>query len=447
MLPAEAIERKRDGEELSAGELRAFLDAYLEGEVEEYQMSAFLMAVYFRGLSSPELSALTRAIVESGRTLDFRGGEPPAVDKHSTGGVGDTVSLVLAPLVAEAGLRMPMMSGRGLGHTGGTLDKLEAIPGFRTDLGLEEFGRVVEEVGCAMIGQTEEIAPLDGRLYALRDVTATVQSVPLIASSIVSKKVAEGVEALVLDVKCGSGAFMRTEEEALELGRTLVGLAGELGLPSSALVTGMEAPLGRAVGNALEVREAVDVLRGGGPDDLREVTVALGAELLTTAGDRPSGEAGATLERILDRGSAAERFARLIEAQGGDPRVVDDPDRLPSAPVVRPYEAPCGGWVGTMDAREVGRAAVELGGGRSRVGERIDPAVGLEVLARPGDRVEAGQPLLRIHAAAAEDARRAVGRLERAVRVGETRPEGEAVAWEAERVRWRIDAGGAERRA
>jgi pyrimidine-nucleoside phosphorylase len=445
MLPAEIIERKRDGGELTPGEIRAFTDGYRAGEVEDYQMSAFLMAVLFRGLSRRELSALTGAIVDSGKRLDFSGGAVPAVDKHSTGGVGDKVSLVLAPLVAEAGLRVPMMSGRGLGHTGGTLDKLEAIPGFRTGLELDEFRRVLDEVGCAMIGQTDEIAPLDGRLYGLRDVTGTVPSVPLIASSIVSKKVAEGVEALVLDVKCGSGAFMREEGDALELARTLVELSGEQGLPATALVTGMEAPLGRAVGNALEVAEAVACLRGGGPGDLRRVTLALSSELLARSGGEDRDGARRRLAGILDRGRAAERFARMVEAQGGDPGIVDEPGRLPAAEVVTTFPAPRSGFLARIDARAVGLAAVELGAGRRRMGEEVDPAVGLVVERRPGQPVEDGEPLLTVHAADEATASAARRRLEEAVRVVPEPPENVATAWEAARVRWRVTPEGEER--
>jgi len=448
MLAAEVIERKRDGATLGDDELADFLRGYLDGAVADYQMSAFLMAVFFRGLSGGELSVLTRAIVDSGRRLDFRvPGAPPAVDKHSTGGVGDTVSLVLSPLLAEAGVRVPMMSGRGLGHTGGTLDKLAAIPGFRTGVDLEEFGSIVEEVGCAMIGQTPEIAPLDGRLYGLRDVTGTVPSIPLIASSIVSKKVAEGIEALVLDVKCGGGAFMREEERALELARTLVGLAEAQGLRATALVTGMEAPLGRAVGNALEVREAADCVRGEGPADLEAVTLALSAEVLASAGVEEDREAAVRrLRALLSDGSAARRLERLIERQGGDPRVVQDPDLLPAAPVVEPWTAPATGHVHAVAAREIGLAAVELGAGRKKVGDPIDPAVGFEVLVRPGDRVQEGDVLARIHAASEEDAERAAGRLARAVRIEPEPPaeDAEPLRWERRRVRWRVTSEGTE---
>ena len=445
MFVSELIERKRDGSELSPEELDGLLADYLAGEVADYQMSAFLMAVFFRGLTDRELSGLTRAIIQSGMRLDFRDGGPPAVDKHSTGGVGDKVSLVLAPLLAEAGLRVPMISGRGLGHTGGTLDKLESIPGFRTRLDLDEFRAVLAEVGCAMIGQTEQIAPLDGRLYALRDVTGTVPSIPLIASSIVSKKVAEGIEGLVLDVKCGSGAFMREEEPALALARALVRLAAEQGLPATALVTGMDAPLGRTVGHALEVREAIECLAGGGPEDLAEVTLALGAELLVAVGEvGDRAEAAARLDALRD-GRAAERFARLIERQGGDPRVVEDPDRLPAAPIREAVEATEAGTVAGIETREIGLTVAELGGGRRRVEDEIDPAVGLEMRIRPGDTVAVGEPLALLHARTAEDAARAASRIRAAVRiepVGEGRPH--AFPDAGSRLRYRVDATGVE---
>jgi pyrimidine-nucleoside phosphorylase len=425
MLVAELIERKRDGEELSAAELEEFLTGYMGGDVAEYQMAAFLMAVFFRGLSVRELAALTRAIIASGARLDFDDGGPPAVDKHSTGGVGDKVSLILAPLVAEAGLRVPMMSGRGLGHTGGTLDKLESIPGFETRIDLEEFRAVLADVGCAMIGQTPEIAPLDGRLYALRDVSGTVQSIPLIASSIVSKKVAEGISALVLDVKCGRGAFMQSREDAEALARIMVELAAAEGLSATALLTAMDEPLGEAVGHALEVREALDCLAGGGPADLREVTLALSAELLVGGGVADTtADARRVLEDILDSGGAAERFARLVERQGGDPSIVEHPSSLPSAPVQVVYEAPSTGWVSRVDARRIGLAALELGAGRTRVEDTVDLAVGFTIETREGAWVESGEPLVTIHARDEEGARHAVGRLEEAVRIGEAAPEG-----------------------
>lgn len=442
MLISELIERKRDGGELSAEELGFLLAGYLNGEMADYQMSALLMAIFFRGLTERELSTLTRAIIDSGSRLDFRDGGAPAVDKHSTGGVGDKVSLVLAPLLAEAGLRVPMMSGRGLGHTGGTLDKLESIDGFRTALNLREFREVLDEVGCAMIGQTGEIAPLDGRLYALRDVTGTVQSIPLIASSIISKKVAEGIEALVLDVKCGAGAFMAEEERALELASTLVALAETEGLRATALVTGMDEPLGRAVGNALEVREAIECLTGGGPADLREVTVALSAELLRSAD--PDADAAATrsrLEGILDRGSGAERLARLIRRQGGDPSVVERPDALPRARVQESFPAARAGRVAEVNARRIGLAAVELGAGRRRLGEAIDPAVGFEVLCSVGQPVERGETLAVIHAESKASAAAAAARLSGAIRIDEEAGSPPPL------IRYRVTREGAERLA
>ncbi|MEE9577264.1 MAG: thymidine phosphorylase, partial [Gemmatimonadota bacterium] len=350
----------------------------------------------------------------------------------------DKVSLILAPLLAAYGLRVPMMSGRGLGHTGGTLDKLEAIPGFRTMLGLDEFQAVLADVGCAMIGQTEEIAPLDGRLYALRDVTGTVPSIPLIASSIISKKVAEGSEALVLDVKCGSGAFMVEEERAVELARTLVELAAEQGLETRALITDMESPLGRTVGNALEVEESIECLLGRGPGDLREVTLALAGELAVAAGAEPdAGAARRALEPLLDGGEAAERFARLIERQGGDARVVEEPGRLPSAPVRRQLDAPDSGWLARLAARDVGLAAVELGAGRTRVDQSVDPAVGFEIHKAVGEQVEAGEPLVTVHAASEEDAGRALARLTSALELAEEAPPARAL------VRYRVTREGA----
>ena len=416
MLAPDLIAKKRDGGELDSAELGWLLRAFGDGEVADYQMSAFLMAVVLRGMSSAELSTLTRAIVESGARFD-PGSGPPAVDKHSTGGVGDKVSLVLAPLLAEAGLRVPMMAGRGLGHTGGTIDKLESIPGFRTDLPIDEFKAAVNEVGFAIIAQTPDIAPLDGRLYALRDVTGTVPSIPLIASSIVSKKLAEGVEFLVLDVKYGRGAFMPNAEDAIALARTMVGLAGEEGLRASALVTAMDVPLGPTIGNALEVREAVDCLKGGGSDDVREVSVALGAELLAMIGAETADAGRGRLEAILQTGAAAERFARGVARQGGDARVVEDPDRLRAAPVQRLVTAGRDGVVADLDARALGIAAVALGAGRRKLGDPVDHTVGIELHRKRGDTVEAGDPLVTIHAASHESAESASGAVGAAVAI------------------------------
>ena len=422
MLLTPLIEKKRDGGRLARDELEALLRGYMEGALAEYQMSAFLMAAFIRGLDAGELSVLTRSIIASGTRLRFDGEGPPVVDKHSTGGVGDKVSLILAPLLAEAGLRVPMMSGRGLGHTGGTLDKLEAIPGFDVALDLERFRSVLDEVGCAMMGQTKEIAPLDGRLYALRDVTGTVPSPPLIAASIVSKKVAEGIGALVLDVKCGRGAFMTDRARARELAHTMLDLAAAEGVRATALLTAMDAPLGYAVGNALEVAEAIETLRGGGPPDLREVTLALGAELLVSTGRAAdAGEAAAGLARILESGAALGRFARLIHAQGGDPRVADDPGRLPAAPLRVSFRSPGAGWL-DIDARRVGLASVELGAGRRRVEDPVDPAVGFELHRVAGDRVSEGERLVTIHAADEAGAATAAARLAGAIALSEAPP-------------------------
>ena len=411
MLLTTLIERKRDGLPLEPGELRALLEGYLAGDLADYQMSAFLMAVLFRGLTASELSEFTRAIIASGTRLDLGTEGPPPVDKHSTGGVGDKVSLVLAPLLAEAGARVPMMSGRGLGHTGGTLDKLEAIPGFRVRVDLERFRRILDDVGCAMIGQTPEIAPLDGRLYALRDVTGTVPSVPLIAASIVSKKVAEGITRLVLDVKVGDGAFLPDLHDARTLARVMVDLAKSEGLPATALLTSMDAPLGRTVGNALEVAEAIDCLRGAGPPDLRELTLDLCLEVA------PDGIGRADLERLLDSGAALDRFRRLVEAQDGDPAVVDDPSLLPTAPVRREVPAGDSGRVAEIPARAVGLASVELGAGRRRVEDDVDPRVGFELHVKPGDAVEKDQSLATVHARTDADAESAARRLSEIIRL------------------------------
>lgn len=438
MHPAELIERKRDGGTLAPSELRRFLDGYLSGSVADYQMSAMLMAVFYQGLDPAELREMTVAIIESGDRLDFTGGPVPAVDKHSTGGVGDKVSLVLAPLLAEYGLRVPMMSGRGLGHTGGTLDKLESIPGFRTDLDRREFERTVEAIGCAMIGQTEEIAPLDGRLYALRDVTGTVQSIPLIAASIVSKKVAEGIGGLVLDVKVGRGAFMGDLDAARRLAVTMVELAASLGLEASALLTGMDEPLGQAVGNALEVREAILCLRGEGPEDLRDVTVALCAAAAVDAGVATNeDDAASELGGLLDDGSALERFARLVEIQGGDPEIVEELDRLSSAPLITEFTAVREGWISAVDARTVGQAAVALGAGRAALGQEIDPAVGFEVLCSVGDEVRVGDLLARVHARDQSGASAALARLADAVEIADAAPEREPLIRDRIRTRSR----------
>ena len=387
-------------------------------------MAAFLMAVHFRGLDPRELDTLVTIMVGSGEVMDFSHLSGAAVDKHSTGGVGDKVSLVLAPLAAELGLYVPMMSGRGLGHTGGTLDKLESIPGLRTDLTLSEFSRIVGSLGCAMMGQTEEVAPLDRRLYDLRSVTGTVPAIPLMAASIMSKKLAEGLDGLVLDIKVGEGAFLPEPGQAEELARTMVGIGTRRGLPTVALLTAMDRPLGRAVGNALEVREAIACLQGEGPVDLREVTLRLAGEMAvlgSVAQDVREGVARAA--EAMDGGGALARFGRLVEAQGGDARLVDDPELLPQAPVSAELIAACGGWVGRIVPSILGHGVVELGGGRARLGDSIDPGVGFMLDVAPGDSVSEGDRLATVFARSPGDADRGLGVLLEAVEIVPAVPE------------------------
>ena len=394
----ELISAKRDGGALAPDEIQAFISDYLAGRVADYQMTAWLMAVFFRGMTDEETVALTHAMLHSGRVLDLSAVPGVKVDKHSTGGVGDKVSICLAPLVAACGVPVPMVSGRGLGHTGGTLDKLEAIPGFRTDLSTDDFARIVGDVGTCMIGQTKDIAPADKRIYALRDVTATVECVPLIVASILSKKLAEGIDALVLDVKVGRGAYMKDEASARTLATALVRVGAGAGKAVTALLTDMSAPLGVAVGNAIETREAIDVVCGRGPADLVELTLALGAEMLVLGKKAASElEARRILQQAIDRGDAARTLERMIEAQHGDPRVVADTSRLVIAPHRSEITSTRSGFVTSVDALEIGRAAVGMGAGRARAEDMVDPAVSIEVIAKPGDRVEAGQVVARVH--------------------------------------------------
>ncbi len=399
MLAHRLIERKRDGARIEPGEWRALALAYAKGHVPDYQMAALLMACFLRGLDRGETAALTEAMLLSGDRLDLGHLGRPRVDKHSTGGVGDKVSLVLAPLIASVGVAVPMMSGRSLGHTGGTLDKLESIPGFRTDLSLAQAKRQIEEIGCALIGQTPEIAPADKKMYALRDATATVESIPLIASSIMSKKLAEDLNGLVIDMKRGSGALIPELERVLELAEVMIKLGADHGCPCVALVTAMDRPLGRACGNALEVEEAIAALKGEGPPDLMSVTYALGAEMLVLAGvaeDLTS--ARRELEKAIGTGRAVERFQKIIEAQGGNPGVIDDPAVLPQAAECEIYTAPRRGFVARIEPKTIGRGIIEMGGGRTRVEDVADPSVGFVITARPGDWVEAGEPLATIFA-------------------------------------------------
>lgn len=423
MRAYEVIHAKREGRAIPAGEIAALVDGFTRGDVPDYQMAAFCMAVFFRGMDDEEVGALTQAMLRSGDVLDLSDVPGAKVDKHSTGGVGDKVSLALAPLAAACGVKVPMISGRGLGHTGGTLDKLESIPGFRVDVPVDRFRALVREVGACLAGQTSRLAPADRKLYALRDVTATVESIPLIAGSIMSKKLAEGIDALVLDVKVGAGAFMKRIEDARRLARTLAGIGRGMGKKVSALLTAMDEPLGRAVGNALEVVETVELLRGGGPADLREVTVALTAEMLVLGGVARTEDARARVEAAIADGRGLAKLEEIVRAQGGDPAAIREPDRLPRAPRTFDLAAPAGGFVRAIDAEAVGLAAVALGAGRARVEDRVDPAVGIVVRKKVGDPVERGEPLCTVHEGdRGEPRERVAARLAAAWRIGAEAP-------------------------
>ena len=422
------IERKRDGGALTAAEWRDLLAAYASGKVPDYQMSAMLMACFLRGLERAETAGLLDGMMASGGRLDLSHLGKPVVDKHSTGGVGDKVSLVLAPLVAACDIVVPMMSGRGLGHTGGTLDKLESIPGFRTGLSMDETKAQLAEVGCALIGQTPEIAPVDKKLYALRDVTATVECIPLISASIMSKKLSEGLHGLVLDVKLGSGAFITDAAKSRELAETMIALGEDRGCPTVALLTAMDRPLGRACGNALEVEECINALQGEGPQDLHDITIAEGVEMLLLGRKiEPSEDAraaaAAELEECLASGKAAKKFQEIIEAQGGNPAVVDDPGILPTSDLVEVYEAPRGGTVRQVEPRAIGKAVVQMGGGRQKVDDVVNPSVGFVISARPGQKVARGEPLASIYARSEADVELARATLAKSIVIEEGRIE------------------------
>jgi pyrimidine-nucleoside phosphorylase len=415
------IERKRDGGELAPEEWAALIRDYVAGAIPDYQMAALAMAVVFRGLADGELVALTDAMLRSGDVLDLTGWPLPRVDKHSIGGVGDKTSLLLAPMLACLDVAVPMISGRGLGHTGGTLDKLESIPGFRTGLTLAEARAQLGRIGAVMLGQTAELVPADRKLYALRDVTGTVESIPLISASIMSKKLAESLTGLVLDIKTGSGAFIRDPAQSVVLAETMIRLGEASGCRTIALLTAMDRPLGVACGNALEVAEAIAGLRGEGPEDLLEVTLALAAEMLIAAGVETDRRTASERARAAIRsGRALERFRQLVEAQGGDPRVVDDLARLPGAPVIEDIVAPETGVVTRVEPRRIGHAIVDLGGGRARTDDRIDPAVGFLIRAKPGLRVDRGDPIAQVHAASPDAAQRARVALLQAIEIGGT---------------------------
>jgi pyrimidine-nucleoside phosphorylase len=420
MIVPRLIERKRDGGRLESEEIRELVREYTAGRIPDYQLSALLMAMYFKGLDRSEMHALMEAMLESGKRLDLSRLPMARIDKHSTGGVGDKTSLILAPLVASLGIAVPMMSGRGLGHTGGTLDKLESIPGFRTALTLDEAQRQIARIGCAMIGQTDEMVPADRKIYALRDATATVEVIPLIAASIMSKKLAEGLTGLVLDIKRGSGSFLPNLEDELELAKAMIDLGSAHGCPVVALITAMDRPLGNACGNALEVVEAIDVLKGGGPPDLIEVTMALGARMLVLGTAASTLEAGEALMRdSIASGKALLKFEEIVAAQGGDTSVVRDPSRLPRASHQQTFAAARDGVIQVVDPRTIGYGIIQLGGGRRNMEEKIDPSVGFVITAKPGIRVAKGQPLATIHARSERDL--AVGRsvLEKAIVIGD----------------------------
>jgi pyrimidine-nucleoside phosphorylase len=419
----DVIRKKRDGVELSRSEIEALVDAYTRDKIPDYQVSAWLMAVVLRGMTRGETAALTDAMLRSGEVLDLSSLAGKKVDKHSTGGVGDKTSLVLAPLAAAAGVAVPMISGRGLGHTGGTLDKLEAIPGFNVNLPVAEFRRVLETCGCAMIGQTAEIAPADRKLYALRDVTGTVESPYLICASIMSKKLAEGIDALVLDVKTGSGAFMKSEKDAAFLAELMVDTGERMGKKMVALITDMDQPLGNKIGNALEVVEVVEVLRGGGPDDLRQLCIELAGWMLHLGGVAGSvAEGKEQSERLISSGKALEKFREMVELQGGDPRAIDDVTKLPQTLRTMKLSSSSNGFVASMQCEQIGTACVILGGGRERKEDAVDPAVGIVLHKKVGDAVAIDEELATIYYNEEGRAGRAKQLLKESYRIADSAP-------------------------
>jgi len=419
----ELIRRKRDKGTLGRGEIQELVAAYVKGDVPDYQMAAWLMAVYFRGMNAEETTSLTLAMMNSGRVFDLSGVSGPKIDKHSTGGVGDKVSLILAPLVAACDVNVPMVSGRSLGHTGGTLDKLEAIPGFSSSLKSEEFIANLGTIGLSIMGQSNEMCPADSKMYALRDVTATVDSIPLIAASIMSKKLAEGIDGLVLDVKAGSGAFMTRVPQARALSRIMMRIGAKMDKKVTAVITGMWHPLGETVGNSLEVIEAIEALKGNWRMDLEEVTMALAEEMLVLAGRAKSyAQARRLLLRALTQGRALAKFRQLVSAQGGNPRVVDDYELLPKARHVSSIKSDTTGYVQSIDALEVGLLATEMGAGRKTLGDKVDPSVGFVFRKKPGDRVEPDDTLAEVHAASASQADEMTARLGKTVSLSRTPP-------------------------
>jgi pyrimidine-nucleoside phosphorylase len=419
----DVIRKKRDGIELSHSDIEGLVSAYTKGDIPDYQVSAWLMAVVLKGMTGAETAALTDAMLHSGGVLDLSSLPFKKVDKHSTGGVGDKTSLVLAPLVAAAGVAVPMISGRGLGHTGGTLDKLEAIPGFNVNLSVTEFRRVLEVCGCAMIGQTTEIAPADRKLYALRDVTGTVESPYLICASIMSKKLAEGIDALVLDVKTGSGAFMKSEEDAVYLAELMVETGERMGKQVIALITDMDQPLGNMIGNALEVVEVIDVLRGRGPEDLRELCLETAGWMLHLGGVVANvAEGKKRSAQLISSGAGLEKFRQMVELQGGDPRILEDVTRLPQARHTQQVTSAKSGYLSSIQCEQIGTASVILGGGRERKEDSVDPSVGIVLQKKVGDRVEVGEAIATIHYNAEEKAMRARQLIEASCEISNAAP-------------------------
>ncbi len=403
------IARKRDGDTLDPAEIRLLVEGYTSGDIPDYQMSAFAMAVFFKGMDAEETAALTKAMLGSGDVFEHRAGHPAVVDKHSTGGIGDKVSLVLAPLVACTGVWVPMVSGRGLGITGGTLDKLEAMPGFKVGISIPEAEDLLEKIGVVMMGQTERFCPADKKLYALRDVTGTVPSIPLITASIMSKKLAESLDKLVLDVKFGTGAFMKTEKDARILADSMIAVGKEMGVEVHAVLNPMSEPLGKAVGNSLEVIESLECLEGGGPPDLRKLVLDLA--------DKISPVSREELEQLLDDGSARTKFDKIVKAQGGMPADLPKLGKIHQAPIIREFPAPDTGTITRVDAEMVGQAALQLGAGRARATDGVDHAVGFDQLVKVGDAIHQGHALCRIHARTAVDFEIAEAMLEKAIRI------------------------------
>ncbi len=423
MNTVEIIRKKRNGGTLSSDEMKYLIDGYVRGNVPDYQISSFLMATYFRGMSDAETAEFTKLMLHSGDVVDLSGIPGIKVDKHSTGGVGDKISLPLAPIVAACGVPVPMISGRGLGHTGGTLDKLEAITGFRTDLTIDEYKKVIAEIGLVMIGQTKEIAPADKKMYALRDVTATVECIPLIAGSIMSKKLAEGIDALVLDIKTGRGAFMQTYEQSLALAQALVGIGNSFGKRTIGFITDMNQPLGFAIGNWLETAESIRCLQGNGPQDIMELTYVLGGAMVMLGGKADSIADGSDQCRAAVRSGAAwEKFRTLVRRQGGDLTLLDHPDRYPQSRLAIPITAKSEGFVASIDSLELGLSVIHMGGGRTRTDDVIDPKAGILLAKKAGDRVRTGEQLATIFTDKTEIADELTERVSNAFTIGTSAP-------------------------